>query len=69
MKHIRYFETQSEFVEELINKRIVLPRVVFINETKKFVYGKMLESFIKIDEQEDAYLGDNTNSFIILRTK
>lgn len=69
MVHIRYFETQNEFVDALINGNITLPRVAFMKDTRRIVYGKMIESFIKVDAKNNSFLGDNEDSFIILKTK
>lgn len=69
MKYIRLFNKQSDFVEELTNKRLRIPRLVYVKDTRRVVFGKMPESFIKIDDKENFYLGDETGAFIILKAK
>lgn len=69
MVYIRYFETQNEFVDALINGNIAMPRLAFMKDTRRIVCGKMAESFIKVDAKSNSFLGDNENSFIIIKTK
>ena len=69
MKYLRCFKTQEAFVEELTSNKLPLPRAVYIENKHKMIYGKMLENFILVNAAENAYLGDETGSFVVFKTR
>ncbi|MBR6517042.1 MAG: hypothetical protein IKT40_09435 [Bacilli bacterium] len=69
MKHLRFFETEDEYIEELVNDLLVDPIVVYIQDEDRVIYGEQLENFILIDSKNNVYFGDEPNSFLLLKVK
>ncbi|MBR6517644.1 MAG: hypothetical protein IKT40_12505 [Bacilli bacterium] len=69
MKHLRFFETEDEYVDELVNDMLADPIVVYIQDEDRVIYGETLENFILIDAKNNVYFGDEPNSFLLLKVK
>ena len=69
MKHLRFFATEDEYVEELVNDMLADPIVVYIQDEDRVIYGEQLENFILIDSKNNIYFGDEPNSFLLLKVK
>ncbi|MBR6517065.1 MAG: hypothetical protein IKT40_09550 [Bacilli bacterium] len=69
MKHLRFFATEDEYVEELVNDMLSDPIVVYIQDEDRVIYGETLENFILIDSKNNVYFGNEPNSFLLLKVK
>ncbi|MBR6517635.1 MAG: hypothetical protein IKT40_12460 [Bacilli bacterium] len=69
MKHLRFFATEDEYVDELVNDMLADPIVVYIQDEDRIIYGETLENFILIDAKNNIYFGDEPNSFLLLKVK
>lgn len=65
MEFLRCYKTQSDFVEDLINNDLPDIRIVYIEDENKTMFGKMLEAFILVNKTENAFLGDDMDSFVV----
>ncbi|MBR6516366.1 MAG: hypothetical protein IKT40_05875, partial [Bacilli bacterium] len=66
---LRFFATEDEYVEELVNDMLADPIVVYIQDEDRVIYGEQLENFILIDSKNNIYFGDEPNSFLLLKVK
>ena len=69
MKHLRFFATEDEYVDELVNDMLADPIVVYIQDEDRVIYGETMENFILIDAKNNIYFGDEPNSFLLLKVK
>ena len=66
MKYLRLFDIEDKYVDELLEDKLVLPRVVHIKEGRQNIFGEPKESFILVDEDNNLLFGDYEDNLITL---